>query len=269
MNRIAIANETINILQNGFYEYNGKKIDISNLHKNSVENSVLITPKQLSNLSIPVQKVSNTYITVENISTVKAILDYYYNDIRNIGVLNFASAKNPGGGFLNGANAQEESLAASGGLYYTLTAHPQYYEENRMFKSMIYTSYSIYSPDVVFFRDEKFNLLETPITASVLTMPAVNLGQVILKGEDVNLAKSKMKERMYDILKIFAKKDNKNLVLGAYGCGVFRNSPNDVAAWWKQLLDGDFKNVFESIKFAVLDNSKNQECINAFKKIFN
>lgn len=134
---------------------------------------------------------------------------------------------------------------------------------------MIYTSYSIYSPDVVFFRDEKFNLLETPITASVLTMPAVNLGQVILKGEDVNLAKSKMKERMYDILKIFAKKDNKNLVLGAYGCGVFRNSPNDVAAWWKQLLDGDFKNVFESIKFAVLDNSKNQECINAFKKIFN
>ena len=105
-----------------------------------------------------------------------------------MGVLDFASAKNPGGGFLNGAMAQEESLAASGGLYRTLTPHEGYYRRNRACGTMMYTGCAIYSPDVVFFRDEKFRLLPRPVTASVLTLPAVNLGQVMQTGEDLPAA---------------------------------------------------------------------------------
>ena len=98
-------------------------------------------------------------------------------------VLNFASAKNPGGGFINGAMAQEESLAASSCLYKTLTAHETYYKMNRACSTMIYTDHAIFSPDVVFFRDGRFGLLKEPVEASVLTLPAVNMGQAILKGK--------------------------------------------------------------------------------------
>ncbi len=61
---------------------------------------------------------------------------------------------------------------------------------------MMYTDYAIYSPDVVFFRDERFQLLKQPVTASVLTLPAVNFGQVLLKGEDCGQADRMMMERM-------------------------------------------------------------------------
>ena len=111
----------------------------------------------------------------------------------DIGVLNFASAKNPGGGFLNGAKAQEESLTVSGALYPTLTAHPEYYEANRANRSMMYLDYGIYSPEVVLFRDGAFRLTDTPVRADVLTLPAVNMGQVLLKGEDAAQARRVMR----------------------------------------------------------------------------
>ena len=151
---------------------------------------------------------------VWNCSTVEAILRLHAQGIE-VGVLNFASAKNPGGGFINGANAQEESLAVSGGLYRTLTVHETYYSKNRECKSMMYTNHAIYSPNVVFFRDERSRLMEEPVTASVLTIPAVNMGQVLLKGEDPEKAKQVMRERMKLILSIFARQNCKHLVLGA------------------------------------------------------
>jgi len=68
----------------------------------------------------------------------------------------------------------------------------------------MYTNHAIYSPQVVFFRDAKFTLLEYPVTASVLTLPVVNMGQVVLKSEDIQEAKHVMKERMRLCLAIFA-----------------------------------------------------------------
>lgn len=184
-----------------------------------------------------------------------------------IGVLNFASAKNPGGGFLNGAKAQEESLAASSTLYRTLIVHEEYYRENRNCNSMIYTNHAIYSPDVVFFRDGSFRLTE-PMKASVLTLPAVNMGQVIQKGEDVETARQAMKQRMKLALAIFANEGAENLVLGAYGCGVFRNEPKDVAIWWKELLNTEMGKYFDLVFHAVLDYSREKKCIGAFEEVF-
>ena len=186
---------------------------------------------------------------------------------KRIGVLNFASAKNPGGGFINGAMAQEESLAASSTLYRTLTAHEEYYRENRARSSMMYTDYGIYSPDVAFFRDGKFKLVEKPVYASVLTLPAVNMGQVLLKGEDAEEARRVMRRRMKLALAIFADQGAKNLVLGAYGCGVFRNDPVQVAIWWKEIMEEGFEQYFESVVYAVLDTSRGGACIRAFQEV--
>jgi uncharacterized protein (TIGR02452 family) len=186
---------------------------------------------------------------------------------KSAAVLNFASAKNPGGGFLNGAMAQEEALAASSGLYNTLLRHDTYYTANRECSTMMYTDHAIYAPEVVFFLDGDFNLLETPVTASVLTLPAVNMGQVRLKGEDMEQAKAAMKDRMRLCLAVFAGQKDTHLILGAYGCGVFRNDPGEVARWWKELLEEEgYGRFFDEIVFAVLDRSGRS--IEAFYKLF-
>ncbi|MFC3798903.1 TIGR02452 family protein [Cohnella sp. GCM10012308] len=272
MDRKLIARDTLQYMQQGYYSLNGEQVDIADKQKYAEDQSVLVTPERAEAAvrSIRVDMVGPlAECSVVNVATVKAILNLVESGKEHVGVLNFASAKNPGGGFLNGAMAQEESLAASSGLYGTQLRHERFYKANRACGSMMYTHHAIYSPDVVFFRDEKFILLPKPITASVLTLPAVNYGQVVLKGEDTELALRVMKERMRIALALFAKNGDKNLILGAYGCGVFRNDPVKVAGWWKALLvEEGYGSLFEHITFAVLDGSKNGFCIKAFEDAF-
>lgn len=56
-----------------------------------------------------------------------------------------------------------------------------------------------------------------------------------------------------------------HLVLGAWGCGVFRNDPRRVAAVFKALLEGLFKNVFAQVTFAIFDSSEEQRTYGAFE----
>ena len=271
MNRKAIAQETLKIQQQGYYEIDGFKIDIAEQQRLSEQNSFLLTPEEGAYL-VGCQKPPETgpfaVYSVSRQSVVDAILDMHRCGFHPA-VLNFASAKNPGGGFLNGAIAQEEALAASSGLYRSLIRHETYYSVNQAFRKMIYTDHAIYSPDVVFFRNSEFDLLNIPVTASVLTLPAVNMGQVILKGEDVNNAKAVMKNRMRLALAIFAKQQNRHLILGAYGCGVFRNDPEDVARWWKELLEDEgYGRFFEQVVFAILGHSKTSNNLAAFENVF-
>ena len=93
-----------------------------------------------------------------------------------LAILNFASAKNPGGGFSSGSQAQEESLARSSGLYSSIIGQPAYYQANRKFGSTLYSDHAIYSPDVPIFRNDEGELLSAAYTASFITMPAVNAG---------------------------------------------------------------------------------------------
>ena len=178
MDRKAIARETLGILEQGYYELPSGRVEIAAAHRASVAGSRFFPAEETPPLP-PVEAGNQTEVVLWDCSTVEAVLRLAAQGAKGVGVLNFASAKNPGGGFLNGAMAQEESLAASGGLYPTLTRHPAYYDRNRACRSMVYTGCAIYSPEVVFFRDGAFRLLEHPVTASVLTLPAVNLGQVM------------------------------------------------------------------------------------------
>lgn len=275
MNRNArkdIAKETLEILKDGYYYVEGKKIDIADVHKFSLENSFLIRPEEAKSIAEKYKNSSDKHeckVKVVNQATVQSVLELCNKGFKNIGVLNFASAKNPGGGFLNGALAQEESIAIGTGLYETQLKNEGYYLANRAFRSMMYTDNMIYSKDVVFIRDESLALLEKPQTASILTSPAVNYGQVLLKKEDGIKAQKVMKDRMRMILSVFAQQEDKNLVLGAYGCGVFRNDPKVIGEYWRALLyDENYISYFDNIVFAVFDKSKNKECIRAFEEIF-
>ena len=266
MDRKAIARETLEILDRGWYDGPDGRVEIGDAHRASVEKSRFIPAEETPALP-PCAGEEKTRFSLWDCSTVRAVLDLTGQGAEKVGVLNFASAKNPGGGFLNGAMAQEESLAASGGLYRTLTPHQGYYRRNRACGTMMYTGCAIYSPEVVFFRDEGFRLLPRPVTASVLTLPAVNLGQVMQKGEDLTAARAAMRERMARALELFGAMGDRTLVLGAYGCGVFRNDPRQVARWWRELLaEPAFADRFPRVVFAVLDGSRSQSCRAAFRE---
>ncbi len=268
-----MAGETLAIMEQGYYETEGRKITIAEQQDHAVGSSILLTPEQgealLETCGKETDRVTGreTVYRVRNSSAVDVISELWAEG-RAPAILNFASAKNPGGGFINGAMAQEESLAMSSCLYRTQTVHETYYTANRACGTMMYTDHAIYARDVVFFRDGDFRLLKEPVTASILTLPAVNMGQVIVKGEDITLARQVMKRRMKLALAVFERQGCRHLILGAYGCGVFRNDPEQIAAWWKELLEDCFAGVFETIVFAVLDRKAGGKCIAAFEHEF-
>lgn len=266
MDRKAVARETMDILERGWYQGPAGRVEIGEAHRASVAGSRFFPPEETPPLP-PRAEGRTTRLSLRNQSAVQAVLGLAGEE--GLAVLNFASAKNPGGGFLNGAMAQEESLAASGGLYPTLLPHTEYYRRNRACGTMRYTDCAIYSPGVVFFRDGDFRLAERPVTASVLTLPAVNLGQVLQKGEDPAQARTAMKARMGRALRLFGAMGDRTLVLGAYGCGVFRWPPQEVARWWKELLaEPELAGRFAHIRFAVLDTSRSGSCYRAFLEEF-
>lgn len=186
-----------------------------------------------------------------------------------LGVLNFASAKNPGGGFLNGSVAQEECLAFCSNLYQTQTTGqgPRYYEINRAHRDPVYTDTMLIG-DVTFFRTSDFFLTEGCVTCPVLTAPAVNMGIVIRNGDSAERAKRVMKGRMGKILALFAKWGCTDLILGAYGCGVFRNDPEDVARFWQELLEEGWGRRFESVTFSILERPGKSGNIAPFRRRF-
>lgn len=271
--RIEAAKETLEIFKRGLYKKGDRIIHLEELHRYSMENTVLITPDQCNEY---VQKYNNNNnnnkecnIRVQNITTIEGIKIFTNESLNNIGILNFASARNPGGGFLNGSLAQEESLAVASGLYYTQLKHKELYEYNRIHRTMMYSDYMIYSKDVVFIRDDTLELIENPLIATVITSPAVNYGQVLLKGEDSNKALEVMKSRIRKILALFIENNNKNIILGAFGCGVFRNDPKLIAEYFKEILiDENYKSHFDNIIFAVYDKSKEELVIESFYRCF-
>ena len=266
--RASVAQETLGILQNRRYAAGGKAVDISGDMMRTSKNSGFIAQVEADRLETGfAPKTGSVAVELRDESTLDAILRLDDTETKPFGVLNFASAKNPGGGFLNGAMAQEESLAAASGLYSSQLEHPDYYDTNRACRSMMYTDCAIWSPDVVFFRDGGGNLMSRPAHASVLTLPAVNYGQVLQKNESAQKAKAAMKRRMKIALAIFADKGCDVVVLGAYGCGVFRNNASDVAKWWDELLS-EYGGHFRKIVFAVYDRSKTKETLSAFRKFF-
>jgi uncharacterized protein (TIGR02452 family) len=180
-------------------------------------------------------------------------------------VLNFASAKNPGGGFLNGARAQEESLARSSGLYACLEGR-EMYPHHRQMADCMYSSWMIWSPDVPVFRDDETGeLLEEPYPCAFLTTPAPN-ASVVLERDPGRAAEVErlMRERVARSLAIAASHGHTHLVLGAWGCGVFGNDPAVVADAWRRELDGPFRGTFDEVVFAVLDWSEERRFIRPF-----
>ncbi|MBV1854794.1 TIGR02452 family protein [Catellatospora tritici] len=179
----------------------------------------------------------------------------------------FASAKNPGGGFLGGAKAQEESLARASALYPALLAAPDFYAYHRAQRDLRYSDRVVYSPGVPVFRDDKGGLLDAAYRTSFLTAAAPNLGAIVRnQPEHAADVPAVLRRRAERVLSVAAAHGHRTLVLGAWGCGVFRNDPTVVAGAFADALRAVDR--FDHVIFAIYDNLPYTPVHAAFEHVF-
>ena len=267
-----IAASTLEILECGTYiTPSGRTVSIAADLERSVKETCLWTPADLEALPVRPASSFETNFEVTGETTLEAAGRRSREAVDTVLCLNFASAKNPGGGFLGGAQAQEESLARSSGLYNTLVAQPKFYSFHRAQGDLLYSDHMITSPDVPVFRDDRGAFLETPYRASFITSPAPNAGAIATnQPQSLNRVSEVLHARTGRVLALAAHQGSRRLVLGAWGCGVFRNDPETVARAFADWLtgNGSFAGAFEHVTFAVYDTSRDQTTLEAFKAVF-
>lgn len=227
-----------------------------------------------------------------------------HQSAKKVAVLNFASAKNPGGGFLRGQSTQEEKLAMSSSLYdcqtsavaapfYALHNNAQQLRKAETF-SCAYTDTLIYSAGVPVFRADDGKLLESPYCVDMITCAAVNASVAMSRGVSREQIQVAMRKRIWHILEAARIEGCTHLVLGQFGCGVFGNDLRDVARIFGELLcapvptpnptgtvgtstgvtaggasmAAPFHNVFQHVTFAMFSADPASEAIRIWQAAF-
>jgi len=116
----------------------------------------------------------------------------------------------------------------------------------------------VYTPAATVFRDEESNgyaLLERPYKLSFIAVAGINRPDVTADGLIVDEQAEQVKNKIRTIFRIGLAHGHDALVLGALGCGAFRNPPQHVARLFHEVIDeGEFKNKFKVLVFAILDD---------------
>lgn len=194
------------------------------------------------------------HIKVVKKTTIQAV--EYYSFDKVYGVLNFASAKHPGGGVERGTVAQEESIARVSTLFPVIKQCVEFYTPTT---APYYTDKIIYSKPIFILKDDYGIKFDNPFECDVITCAAPNYND---REIDIEEHKKVLKRRFTKVLQTAILNKRRNLILGAWGCGVFKNPPEINAKVFKDVLI-DFSNYFDDIIFAIPDD-KNFE---VFKNI--
>jgi uncharacterized protein (TIGR02452 family) len=255
------ARQTLSLIEAGEYTApSGAVLSISSAQAAAVEGTRLYTPDQLPALRRRTGRGAPPRVQVTDETTQVAAQRLTLGEgVEDLVLLNFASARNPGGGFLNGARAQEEDLCRCSGLYPCLVTQMTYYQVNRAQSSLIYTDHMIYSPGVPFFQVRgRGAYLERPFTASVITAPAPNAGPILRSDPGAGpLIREAFERRWANVLAVARDRGHRTVLLGAWGCGAFGNDPavaSDALAVW--LDNGHFSGDFDRLVLAIPGQGK-------------
>ena len=205
----------------------------SKLQKLILENEAVAFEKQIY------EKSANVIVSKKR--SFEASMGY---DGKNVAVLNFASASNPGGGVVNGSSAQEESLCRCSTLYYNLTEDfmwKNFYIPHRRAANPIHNDDLIYTPNVLIFKSDTNYPRLLPENkwkkVNVITCAAPNLRErpsnAFNSGDEnstVKISDDELEQihikRGRKILETAVANKNEVVILGAFGCGAFMNNPN-------------------------------------------
>jgi uncharacterized protein (TIGR02452 family) len=274
--RSELATETVAIVEKRSYRtVAGRSVDLADQVRACLRGTSYHRPEELERLRQEVlsRKEGNKHasiIEVVNETTLAGIARLLARGAGPVAVLNFASARNPGGGFLNGSQAQEESLARSSALYASQLRAFAFYEAHRASSTLMYSDAMIFSPHCPVFRDDEGTLLDEPLVASFITSAAPNAGAAARnRPYELPLIAEVLRRRAEYVLALAAHHGYRDLVLGAWGCGVFRNDPQVVAdTFAAHLRRGPWADRFKRVVFSVLDTSPGQATLAAFRKAF-
>ena len=216
----------------------------------------------LNSATAPTDRAGRIEVTAESTLEATARLSREGADV--IACLNFASAKHPGGGYRGGSQAQEESLARSSGLVSCLEAVSGFYDVHQRQHDPVYSDRVVCSPAVPVFRTDDGNLLDRPYPVTFLTCAAPNAGALRDRGRHEDLQRV-LVSRARRVLSAAVLHGHSRIVLGAWGCGVFRNDPAVVAAAFAELLRVEFGRAFDLVTFAVFDQMPGAPVLDAFR----
>lgn len=198
-------------------------------------------------------------------------------------VHNFSSATNPGGGVVNGSSAQEECICRCTTLYPCLNISEMwngFYGPHRDACDPLNNSDCIYTPDVVVFKSDTD--FPEPLdkgdrwNTDILTCAAPNLREKPSNSmnphphsKPASVTPQQLKKlitvRIRRIFEVAAANSCDVLILGAFGCGAFRNPPQIVAQVFAEVMQ-DFIYHFETIEYAVFHTQRETTNYDEFKK---
>lgn len=226
--------------------------------------------------NIPAQAASRyaneAKIIVSSRRTAEAA--WAYRNLGRTAILDFASGTKAGGGARNGSNAQEESLCRISTLLPILEsdkARP-YYTRNMKSEDGMYSDSAILVPDVTFFRsdDNEMRILDESswMKADVLVLSAPNLRRsgVPVKMDGIARYEYILQKRIETIFELASYAEEDTLILGAFGCGVFRNNRETVAETFRKVQQNYMKH-FKAIEYAVYAKDEKDENYRAFRGI--
>lgn len=219
----------------------------------------------------------STKVEVVSDTTFATAKDYC--KFGRVAVLNFANPENPGGGVQNGAMAQEECHCRSSNLYPCIcdkSVFNEFYLYHRNLRSFFYSDRLIYTKGVTVFKDD----CEVPqlmpenewFQVDVITCSAPYIAR--RKYTNKTVLKELFKSRIKNILEAALDSGAEVLVLGAFGCGAFKNPPEIVAKAFHEVIDENaYQAKFKKIVFAIkstVDNDPYMACPNltAFEEEF-
>ena len=276
---VEIFRETTELIQSGGYTTpSGKHIqfDLTRMHQFGK-----CFQKELPAVSAP-DVEGGTKVMVEGNDCLVAA-ERLVKDGYNPLLLNFASAGHPGGGVETGARAQEETICRRSTLTCSLYSFDPTYAHRYGYPLQLGNHYpiisdfsAIYSPGVTVFRKGLDCLfMEEPYNVAVVTCAALNLngkypirltrdGHMPQKAIDITRNKIRM------FFRIGLMYGHDSLVLGAFGCGAFKNPPADMARLFHEVMEEpEFKNKYRLITFSIIeDHNSHNANLNAFKAEF-
>ncbi|EMI23169.1 TIGR02452 family protein [Rhodopirellula europaea] len=262
-----LAKEVLDLIDAGEYRVDDTVVRFAEQQAQAVQSTQLYRPDEIESLQAKPAETSQVVRVVDGTTQVVA---QQLAGAGDTALLNFASARNPGGGFLNGAKAQEEDLCRCSGLYPCLIECMEYYEANRSQSSLLYTDHAIFSPSVPFFRTKGTGeLLEIPFFASVITAPAPN-SRPFLRGNPgaTEELESTFLRRWRNILRIAKDQNVRCLLLGAWGCGAFGGDPMMASRTAKSAIESDGGDISE-IVFAIPGTGRQSKAnLDAFRETF-
>ena len=286
VDNINMLNDTMAIMDRGYYEVNGKRVNLKLSEKEMKEISVFL-PKDVKRIS-DVKDFQHVHVmgrigvgcvNMDSYSlAIKRYSDCSYmfsKESKPILVLNLANPVNPGGGVRRGSKAQEEDLCRKSSLLLSLESLEAsvYYKYNKSLNTYMGSDAVMITPQVEIIKDENGDLLDESVIVSVMTCAAPMLRDG-MEGLTDQEYRDMVYGRITGMLKVAAHLGYEVLILGAFGCGAFSNDAHVVSdLFYKALKEFDYdgmkaKDFFRRIDFAVLSRSADQYNYKEFARNF-